>query len=73
MWNAQNNITASEEPNFGALGLTNKLRDKVLTTEMLFKAGNMSVGNGNGFRYGLAQCTREEIPIVLNAEIAYKY
>ena len=59
MWNAQNNITAPEEPNFGALGLMNNLRDKVLATEMLFKAGNMSVGNGNGFRYGLVQCTRD--------------
>uniref|UniRef100_A0A7N2LJD7 Uncharacterized protein n=1 Tax=Quercus lobata TaxID=97700 RepID=A0A7N2LJD7_QUELO len=54
MWNAQNNITAPEEPNFGALGLMNSLRDKVLATEMLFKAGNMSVGNGNGFRYGVS-------------------
>ncbi|KAK7831653.1 cysteine-rich receptor-like protein kinase 25 [Quercus suber] len=57
MWNAQNNITAPEEPNFGALGLMNNLRDKVFGTEMLFKAGNMSVGNGNGFRY--AWCTRD--------------
>nr|POE50094.1 cysteine-rich receptor-like protein kinase 25 [Quercus suber] len=59
MWNAQNNITAPEEPNFGALGLVNNLTDKVLATEMLFEAGNMSVGNGNGFRYGLVQCTRD--------------
>uniref|UniRef100_A0A7N2LJ84 Uncharacterized protein n=1 Tax=Quercus lobata TaxID=97700 RepID=A0A7N2LJ84_QUELO len=59
MWNAQNNITAPVEPNFGALGLMNNLRDKALATEMLFKAGNMSVGNGNGFRYGLVQCTRD--------------
>ena len=59
MWNAQNNITAPEEPNFGALVLMNNLRDKVLATEMLFKAGNMTVGNGNGFRYGLVQCTRD--------------
>ncbi|KAK7851129.1 cysteine-rich receptor-like protein kinase 25 [Quercus suber] len=59
MWNAQNNITAPEEPNFGALGLMNNLRDEVLATELLFKAGNVSVGNGNGFRYGLVQCTRD--------------
>ena len=48
-----------EEPNFGALGLMNNLRDEVLGTELLFKAGNMSVGHGNGFRYGLVQCTRD--------------
>ena len=42
MWNAQNNITAPEEPNFGALGLMNNLRDEVLGTELLFKAGNVS-------------------------------
>nr|POF08287.1 cysteine-rich receptor-like protein kinase 25 [Quercus suber] len=59
MWNDQNNITAPEEPNFGALGLMNNLRDEVEGTEMLFKAGNMPVGNGNGFRYGLVQCTRD--------------
>ncbi|KAM4080363.1 hypothetical protein ACJW30_11G010000 [Castanea mollissima] len=37
----------------------NNLRDEVFGTELLFKAGNMSVGNGNGFRYGLVQCTRD--------------
>ncbi|KAL4597845.1 hypothetical protein ACB092_11G017700 [Castanea dentata] len=51
--------TRCPEPSFGALGLMNNLRDEVLETEMLFRAGNMSVGNGNGFRYGLVQCTRD--------------
>ena len=57
-----------EEPNFGALGLMNNLRDEVLGTELLFKAGNMSVGNGNGLDMGW--CSVQEISIVLSAEIA---
>ena len=66
MWNAQNNITA-EEPNFGALGLMNNLRDEVLGTELLFKAGNMSV---MGMVLDMGWCSVQEISIVLSAEIA---
>ena len=56
-----------EEPNFGALGLMNNLRDEVLGTELLFKAGNMSV---MGMVLDMGWCSVQEISIVLSAEIA---
>ena len=40
----------------------NELVDEALGTGKLFKAGNRSVGDGdgNGFSHGLVQCTRDK-------------
>ncbi|GMY33148.1 cysteine-rich receptor-like protein kinase 25 [Fagus crenata] len=58
MWNTQNR-TSAEETSFGELALMNDLVDKALVTNELYYAGSRQVGNGDGTRYGLVQCTRD--------------
>lgn len=53
------NYTSPADAKLGILDLMTELVDEALKSDMLFKAGNRPLDNGNGFVYGLVQCTRD--------------
>ena len=53
------NYSSPADAKLGILDLMTELVDEALKSDKLFKAGNRALENGNGFVYGLVQCTRD--------------
>nr|POE69111.1 cysteine-rich repeat secretory protein 38 [Quercus suber] len=53
------NYSSPADAKLGILDLMTELVDEALKSDNLFKAGNRALENGNGFVYGLVQCTRD--------------